>query len=225
MPNVVVLDLETVATDAAADAVLSAPFNPAAFVPKNGATKPETIARQLEDAEKEWEVGKLARVDQLALSPRTGRIVCVGMHTTGVCEPMLAPTEAGEQGLLECAWQLLADAAPLATYNGLVFDVPFLVIRSALLGVKPSRDAAPLLRRYSTAPHFDVRAVLGNWDKFADGKQSDWAAAFGLPTQLTSGANVGALHRAGDHVAIAAHCTADVLEVWAIYHRLAPFFA
>jgi len=224
----ITFDIETVATDAATEAVLTAPFDEAAFTPKGGATKPETIARQLEEARAEWETGKLARVDALALSPRTGRIVCAGTSANG-SEPIVlrAVQEATESSVLFGAWADILSGALLVSFNGLAFDLAFLVTRSVLLGVRPAGigpRVAPLFRRYSYAPHFDVRMVLSNWDQRASGTRAEWAAAFGLKPQTLDGSAVGALHRAGDHDAIVKHCSADVSETYHMFTQLAPFY-
>jgi predicted PolB exonuclease-like 3'-5' exonuclease len=210
---------------------MAAPFPADTWTPKNGASKPETIARQKEEAEAEWESTKPERIDALALSPRTGRIVVAGVKIgDGVGMPITAASEKDEAGLLEDVWAYVLQSAPLVSFGGLDFDMPFLCTRSALLGVRPVANSlshvgvTPFLRRYVYDRHVDIRMLLANWDRHAHGTKSEWAAAFGLPAQEHSGADVGRLYRAGDFAAIARHCVADLNETWAMYTALAPLY-
>jgi hypothetical protein len=50
----------------------------------------------------------------------------------------------------------------LVTYGGMRWGLPFLVRRTVLLGLAPSVPLPLGRRRLET--HFDVDAVLGNWD-------------------------------------------------------------
>ena len=68
--------------------------------------------------------------------------------------------------MLQAFWQILARSQKpdlrLVTYGGARWGLPFLVRRSLLLGLAPS---GPLpLGRSKLAVHFDVDAVLANWD-------------------------------------------------------------
>jgi hypothetical protein len=229
--SAITADLETVAQDRHAEAILAAPFPADTWTPKGNASKPETIARQKEEAEAEWESTKPERIDALALSPRTGRIVVAGVKIAdGVGMPITAASEKDEAGLLEDVWAYVLQSAPLVTFSGFTFDIPFLTIRSVLLGVRPDMKVfshvgvTPLLRRYTFDRHADVRMMLTSWDTRAPGTKSEWAAAFGLPSQEHSGADVGRLYRAGDFAAIARHCVADLNETWAMYTALAPLY-
>ncbi|NIV71284.1 hypothetical protein GWN26_00860 [Candidatus Saccharibacteria bacterium] len=49
-------------------------------------------------------------------------------------------------------------------YNGLNFDIPFILQRMAHHGIRLSNDRFSVLRRYSTDPHFDLMMIYYNWD-------------------------------------------------------------
>ncbi len=53
---------------------------------------------------------------------------------------------------------------PFIHYNGLNFDVPFILQRMAHHGIRPSNPRFTQLRRYSNDPHFDVMMAYYNWD-------------------------------------------------------------
>lgn len=49
-------------------------------------------------------------------------------------------------------------------YNGLNFDVPFVLQRMAHHGIKPASDRFTNLRRFSYEPHLDLMMWYYNWD-------------------------------------------------------------
>lgn len=49
-------------------------------------------------------------------------------------------------------------------YNGLNFDIPFILQRMAHHHICPASSSFTNLRRFSTDPHFDVMMVYYNWD-------------------------------------------------------------
>jgi predicted PolB exonuclease-like 3'-5' exonuclease len=82
-------------------------------------------------------------------------------------------------------------------------------------------------RKYATAPHFDCKAVLLNWDVRVAGEGlSEWATFLGLPpkTDGMSGADVYPLYQGGHLDEIAEYCAQDVAATKAIYEKLAPVF-
>ncbi len=60
--------------------------------------------------------------------------------------------------MLECFWKDVDAYEQIITFNGRMFDAPFLHIRSAMLGVRASRSLMP--PRYHSATHFDLMEQL-----------------------------------------------------------------
>ena len=85
----------------------------------------------------------------------------------GLSTLVLTTASADEEaGVLEAFWQILARSQKpnlrLVTYGGARWGLPFLVRRSLLCGLAPS---VPLpLGRPRLEVHFDIDAVLANWD-------------------------------------------------------------
>jgi len=50
-------------------------------------------------------------------------------------------------------------------FNGLDFDVPYLLFKSIVYGINPPQDFCNLIR-FRTKPHYDVMQVITNWGKF-----------------------------------------------------------
>lgn len=222
---VTVFDIETTATDEAYERIMTERYDPASFKPKNNAKDPAVIARQQQEAEAAFEAERQQRANDLALSPRTGRIICVGSVTP---ETQAAGHVAqDERTLLDHAWQLITDSSLLVTFNGSTFDIPFLITRSVLMRVRPAASARhilPLLKRYQYSPHLDIRQALNNWDRFAPGTLADWASDIGVPVPTGAGSEVGGWWREKNYKAIAEHCSGDVRATLALYQVVAPFF-
>jgi hypothetical protein len=111
-----------------------------------------------------------ALIERFAREPEYGRLVSLGLAHTGrpgLSTLVLTTASADEEaGVLEAFWQILARSQKpnlrLVTYGGARWGLPFLVRRSLLCGLAPS---VPLpLGRPRLEVHFDIDAVLANWD-------------------------------------------------------------
>lgn len=220
--STLVLDVETLPLASA----LAEPYPDAERLPPANYKNPEAIAGWREKDKATWTE---QRVKECSLTPRLGRIACLGW-ALGNEEPntFMAGQESSEKALLEIAWDRISDSTRLVTFNG-SFDLRFLVVRSMVHGVacKPVSvgKVADWFKRYSTWPHFDCRAVLTGWDDRQTGKLHEWCASFGIPSDdTTSGADVYAFAQAGNWDAIAQHCKSDVNQTRELYCKLAPLF-
>jgi len=223
-----VVDIETVPTDAHRDAVRAEPY-PTFSAPSNY-KDPVKIAESIKAQAEAWLAGHEQRIAEGALDPRTGRIVCLGLGGIADLSLQVVPTitEADERFTLGTLWSEIARVSGrVVTFNG-SFDLRFLVIRSLILGVKPTilpRTIRDWFRRYTTHPHFDCRAVLTNWDDRQKGTLGDWCKVLGIPHDDTvKGADVYGLYQAENFDAIAAHCRSDCAATAALYAKLAPFY-
>ncbi len=52
-----------------------------------------------------------------------------------------------------------------AHYNGIDFDVPYILFKCAQYGIEPPQRFCNLMR-FRTSPHYDIMQVLSNWGKF-----------------------------------------------------------
>lgn len=218
-------DIETVPTSAA----LALPYPQGERLPPASYTKPETIAAWYERDRLEWET---TRIKTFSLSPLHGRVVAVGMAwetETGEMDSdaLLAETGADEAALLSAFWERASMADPLVTWNGAGFDVPFLLTRSAILGV--TNTPSGLLKRYALDAHYDVKQVVCGFDsqrmRSAGNSLSDWATAFGMSAKIAHGSHVYAMYREGRFADIGAYAADDARLTLALYHRVAPVFA
>ena len=110
-------------------------------------------------------------VQKLSLYPTTAQIIVVGMlnpdtgHGKVLFQSESAVDEHSDDGaiqflsgseadLLQQFWRDLLHYEQFITFNGRGFDCPFLMLRSAILGIQPSRNLMPY--RYDSKIHCDL---------------------------------------------------------------------
>jgi predicted PolB exonuclease-like 3'-5' exonuclease len=213
-----VIDIETVPLAAS----MAAPYPAAERQPPANYRNADAIDAWRERDRLAW---AQERAKTCSLSPRLGRVLCVGMATAGDEAVYYAATEDAEREVLRSFWDEV-NGYKVVTWNG-SWDLRFLVVRSLLLGVTIPVDACIVrawAKPYNTDfAHCDVKRVLVG-DGIVKGEGLDeWAAAFGLPgkTDGWSGASVYPAYLDGRHAEIADYCRADVAATRALYLRLA----
>jgi 3'-5' exonuclease len=183
----------------------------------------------------------------LGFSPLTGEIVALGALDPDSNEGAVyyqAPgeknkefTEAGikykqfdEAGILSQFWKLAENASIFISFNGRAFDVPFLNIRSAIKGVRPTKDLMRgryLYQQDPRAVHIDLLDQLtyygAVWKK---GNLHLWSRAFGIESPKaagTTGDDVGRLFKEKQYLDIARYnvgdlnATRDLYKKWSEY--------
>jgi predicted PolB exonuclease-like 3'-5' exonuclease len=211
-----VIDIECVATPDAVNA----------YDPDD--REPPASYRTAEAIEKWRAKDRAAFVKDATFSPRTSQVIAVGIMDLGddihnEPEAVVHSVDTfSESFILDIVMRSIKADPHIVTFNGLGFDVPFLLNRAALLGVRIPFDAGQYLRRYTTHPHTDIFAVLTNYGAARKGDSlHGWARAFGLPvTDASSGADVAAQYAASEWDAIRAHCLSDILLTTELYRAL-----
>ena len=180
-----------------------------------------------------------------ALSPFTGRIVAIGVVNVDngrSCAMYEVPGQdevitrkdgdrtfisGSEKQILEKFWEFLRAEDRFISFNGRQFDGPFLMIRSAILGLTPTRDLVG--RRYQFHPNCDLREVL-NFQGTVNSRQMRFnldlaCKAFGVNSSKSEGMDgraVETMYRAGKFDDIATYCLEDVRATAELYLKLAP---
>lgn len=165
-----------------------------------------------------------------SLNAEFGQIVCIGIGS--VLDEAKPPhfavfTKKGnnEREILEYFWNALFEAknTKIITFNGKGFDIPYILKRSAILGVLPSMKIST--RRYDTMQHFDVMETLTNFFQGEMFSLGTYCKLYGIAhDDSVSGGDVFALWKAGNIEAIKAHCTADVQATWELYQKIKNYF-
>lgn len=179
--------------------------------------------------------------ESLSFYPLTGEIIAIGMlnpdsnkgavyfQTGG---DMLLPFEedgirfecCNEKELLERFWSTIKTYDKFITFNGRGFDCPFIMIRSAVHRIKPTRDLMP--NRYS-GPHIDLFDQLTFYGAAKRRFSLDmWCKTFDIKSPKAEGITgneVNDLFKSGKYTDIARYCvgdikaTRDLLHVWENY--------
>jgi uncharacterized protein YprB with RNaseH-like and TPR domain len=96
-----------------------------------------------------------------ALDALTGRIVCIGLRLdSGTQITELAISDEDESAILRGFWDAIAPKDVLVGHNILGFDIPFVLQRSWIHDIRPSRHLD--LRRYYTC---DIVDTMQLWSK------------------------------------------------------------
>lgn len=113
-----------------------------------------------------------------------------------------------------------AKRSTVVSFNGKGFDVPVLRGRAALLGLTvPSIPWRRLLYPFSDEQHADLRLILGNDDRRANGTLQWWADAFGIHAE-EHGAEVFAWVQAGEWEKLNQYGLTEAQTLVELYERL-----
>src|SRR5581483_11820698 len=165
--NKLVLDIETIGDD---------------FDELDAATQ-ENLTRWIKkdsDNEDEYKLALEDLKNGLGFSPLTGEIVAIGVldfhkNEGGVYyqapgqkheelkEDGIALKQMTEEEMLRKFWELASRYQVFITFNGRAFDVPFLMVRSAIHGIRPTKDLMRGRYLYQNNPealHIDLAEQL-----------------------------------------------------------------
>lgn len=112
-------------------------------------------------------------------------------------------------------------------YNGLGFDIPFILQRMAHHGIKPSNPRLSNLRKFSKEPHFDIMQIYYNWNFQNVLPLGILSELHGIPSpkEDLSGDKVYEAYLVGEWERIARYCEFDVattLNLWNKVFRYQP---
>ncbi|HYT32006.1 MAG TPA: ribonuclease H-like domain-containing protein [Thermoanaerobaculia bacterium] len=200
----------------------------------------------LDDAQRTY-LQKNARTDEerakmqemLSLWPFTGRIVVLAMVNpeTGKGRVWYEKTdsrleETSSDGLFTFIgdtepvflgefWKAIARFHRFVTFNGRCFDGPFLMLRSAILGLPVVKNLVGY--RYAVRPHLDLLDVVSFFGASRKWNLDFTCKAFGVESpkeQGMDGYSVGPYYRAGRLREIAQYCRRDVEATARLYLKI-----
>ncbi|MCF6269258.1 MAG: ribonuclease H-like domain-containing protein [Melioribacteraceae bacterium] len=171
----------------------------------------------------------------LSLYPLTARVVAIGMLNTETEHSMVLYEDSvesewqsengdvkycaySEKEMLTRFWEYAKKADAVITFNGRNFDIPFLMMRSAILKVKPTRNF--IRKRYDNKSHIDL---LDKFTQYGITKKFNldfYCQTFGIESPKShgvSGMDVKELYEAGKIKEIATYCSHDVKATYELY--------
>ena len=179
----------------------------------------------------------------LGLYPLTGEIVAIGMLNPETGKGVMLYQAGGEKPedfeesgilyeagnekeILEKFWDFIRTYDQVITFNGRGFDAPYLMMRSAVLGVRPSKNL--LGYRFESQNHCDLLDQLTFYGATRKYNLDFYAKSFGIKSSKEEGVDggmVGNLYKKGEYLDIARYCardlqtTKEVFERWEKYLR------
>jgi hypothetical protein len=178
---------------------------------------------------------------KLNLHPMTAQIIAIGMlnpDTNG--SKVFYQSKAGEQfssedGKVEFAagsekdlitwfWENIRHYDQFVTFNGRAFDCPFILLRSAVLGIKPTRNLMPY--RYESSPHCDLLEQLTFYGAVRKFNLDFYCKAFGIKSPKSegiTGLDLGELFRSGRFRDIARYCLGDIQATGELFRKWGEF--
>lgn len=184
--------------------------------------------------------------ESLGFYPHTGQIVAIGLinpdtekgaiyfqsHEEGAEsfeEDGVKYQVCTEREILINFWKIVNKYEQIITFNGRSFDCPFILIRSALHNLRPSRELLP--SRYNN-DHIDLLDRLTFFGAFRKKFSLDiWCRTFGIKSPKSdgiSGYEVKDLFNEGKYLDIARYCVGDLratrelFQMWKQYIKFPP---
>ncbi|MGA8264664.1 MAG: ribonuclease H-like domain-containing protein, partial [Ignavibacteriaceae bacterium] len=171
----------------------------------------------------------------MSLYPFTAKVVAIGLHDVEKNKSFVyyendkfeewSSEESNTQykGLIEpemlqSFWKIIELADRIVTFNGRNFDAPFLMLRSAMLKIKPSKNL--IRNRYDTSFHIDLLDQFTFYGLTRKFNLDFYCNAFGIESPKSkgiSGMDVKSLYDAGKVKEIAIYCGKDILATYELF--------
>jgi DNA polymerase elongation subunit (family B) len=228
--NKLVIDIETIGED---------------FDALDKATQ-ENITRWIKresGSEEEYKIALEDLKNGLGFSPLTGEIVAIGLldyhknegavyyqapgqRNAEIKEDGVSFKQMTEKDMLAKFWELAERYQVFITFNGRAFDMPFIMIRSAVHGIRPTKDLMRGRYLYQNNPealHIDLAEQLSFYGATRrKGSLHLWSRVFGIPSPKAAGVtgdDVGPLFKKKKFLDIAKYNVRDIRATRELYTK------
>jgi DNA polymerase elongation subunit (family B) len=150
----------------------------------------------------ETDADRAETIQKLNLYPTTAQIIAIGMLNpeTNRCKILFQSDEkleyhsddefvhfksGSEKEILEQFWLDIGHYDQFVTFNGRGFDCPFLMLRSAILQVQPTRNLMPY--RYDASIHCDLLEQFTFYGALRKFNLDFYCKSFGIESPKTHG--------------------------------------
>jgi 3'-5' exonuclease len=196
------------------------------------------------DTEAEYKLALQDIKNELGFSPLTGEIVAIGLldyhknegavyyqapgqKNEEIKEDGISFKQMTEEDMLRKFWELANRYEIFITFNGRTFDIPFLMVRSAIKEVRPTKDLMqgryPWQQRNNSAIHIDLIDMLSFYGATRrKGSLHLWSRAFGIESPKSggvSGEDVGPLFKKKKFLEIAKYNVGDIRATRELYTK------
>lgn len=176
-------------------------------------------------------------IQKLNLYPTTAQIIAIGMYNpdtnkgkvlfqsdTAVNESSADETahyvSGSEREIITTFWEDVVKFDQFITFNGRGFDCPFLLLRSALLEIKPTRNLMPY--RYDANLHCDLLEQFTFYGAFRKFSLDFYCKSFGIESPKShgiTGLDLGKLFGEKRFKEIAEYCFGDLKATAELFRR------
>jgi DNA polymerase elongation subunit (family B) len=176
-------------------------------------------------------------IQKLNLYPFTAQIIAIGMYNpdtergkilfqsnervdTFSDNEMVHYLSADERTILGLFWEDVIKYEQIITFNGRGFDCPFLMMRSAILGIRPTRNLLP--NRYDTTQQCDLLEQLTFYGAIRKFNLDFYCKAFGIESPKShgiTGLDLGKLWEEQRYREIADYCLGDLKATAELFKR------
>ncbi|MBI3578758.1 MAG: ribonuclease H-like domain-containing protein [Ignavibacteriales bacterium] len=176
-------------------------------------------------------------IQKLNLYPTTAQIIAIGMYNPDTNKGRVlfqsdkAVNESSEdetvhyvsgseREIITTFWEDVVKFDQFITFNGRGFDCPFLLLRSALLTIKPTRNLMPY--RYDANLHCDLLEQLTFYGAFRKFSLDFYCKSFGIESPKAhgiTGLDLGRLFGEKRFKEIAEYCFGDLKATAELFRR------
>ncbi|MEW6507862.1 MAG: ribonuclease H-like domain-containing protein [Bacteroidota bacterium] len=171
----------------------------------------------------------------LSLYPFTAKVIAIGIMNTET-EKIIVYYESesdqdvvieikgikykpmNEKNMLQNFWQHISRSDKVITFNGRNFDIPFVMLRSAIHQIKPTKNL--IKYRYDIKEHIDLLDQLTFYGATRRFNLDFYCRSFGIDSPKSkgiTGMEIKELYKAGRIKEIAVYCSEDVKATYELY--------
>lgn len=168
----------------------------------------------------------------MGTNPFLGEIVCIGLlghaeNGDSKTKSLFVTDGITEKEMLEEFWEILGDYKGLfVSFNGLGFDVPWIIKRSMIHGIVPTNNDFLNTRRYLKYPHFDALQILADYSPSSYMTLDLACNMLGVETPKDGeikAENVAQAFKDGRIQEIADYCLKDIEATYKVYEIVSKY--
>jgi predicted PolB exonuclease-like 3'-5' exonuclease len=167
-----------------------------------------------------------------SVSPFFGQLLCIGMRwlqEDGSSKDKVF-CEQNEESTLQTFFNIINHSgsknARFIHYNGLGFDIPFLIVRAAHYGIEINNWNFKDLRRFSYKSHIDLMMFLCNWNNYNAVSMDIACRSFGITSPKVgevTGKTVAKAYEEGNIADVEEYVMRDVEATHQLFEKLRQY--
>ena len=207
----------------------------------------ETVPRTSIDDEVEIDIAKRTKakvertgddpenVESLirSTSPFFGQVLCIGIRflSDDGKQKDKVICESNEESTLHMFFKIInksRNSIRYVHYNGMGFDIPFLIVRAAHYGIEINNWNFKDLRRFSYKSHIDLMMFLCNWNSYNAVSMDIACRSFGIPSPKVgeiTGNMVAKAYSDGNISGVEDYVMRDVEATHQLYNKLKQYIS